>query len=287
MFALLRAAGTDMSHVRLPLADSDDVWARDHGPITVLEDGRARLLDFRFNGWGGKYPSARDDALSRHLAQAGAFGKTPMEHPDLVLEGGAIECDGAGTLLTTERCLLSPSRNPALGRTALEQRLQETLGVERILWLAHGGLAGDDTDGHIDTLARFTDTGTIVYQDCQDPRDEHFAPLQAMAKELAALRTAAGEPYRLIPLPLPHPLRNARGQRLPLGYANFLLINGAVLMPSYNDPADKNATAILATCFPEREIVPIDCRALTTQYGSLHCVTMQFPVEVTLPGIQQ
>lgn len=273
----LRAAGVDMDRVRLFAVPSNDTWARDHGPITVYGDSGPRLLDFVFNGWGGKYDAALDNQITPRLAAAGAFGDCPRVEVDLVLEGGGIETDGEGTLLTTASCLLAPTRNPQLDQPRLEARLGGLLGVDRFLWLHHGQLEGDDTDGHVDTVARFCTPDTIAYQGCGDPQDPHYAPLQAMAAELRGFRTRDGRPYRLVELPWPAPKRNAAGHRLPATYANFLIINGAVLLPVYDDPADAAAIAALRPAFPDREIVPIDCSALILQYGSLHCVTMQLP----------
>lgn len=276
---LLSAAGANPERCRLYLVPSNDAWARDHGPIAVYRAGQPVLLDFRFNGWGGKFACDLDDRITSRLHALGAFGVTPLEPVDLILEGGSIETDGQGTLLTTVECLLNPNRN-GLNRAAIEQRLRETLGITRFLWLRHGHLAGDDTDSHIDTLARFSDPRTIVYQGCADPTDPHFAPLQAMAGELRAFRTVDGESYRLIELPLPAPRYDEESQRLPAGYANFLILNGAVLTPTYGDPLDGIALERLRDCFPGREVVGIPCATLIRQYGSLHCVTMQLPAGV-------
>ncbi|MBL8250161.1 MAG: agmatine deiminase family protein [Candidatus Competibacter sp.] len=275
--ALLLAAGADIGRCRL-YADvpSNDIWARDHGPITIYRDGQPVLLDFRFNGWGDKFPHALDDRITARLHALGAFGETPLEPVALILEGGSVETDGAGTLLTTRHCLLNPNRN-GLDQATLEQRLRETLGINRFLWLEHGHLLGDDTDSHIDTLARFCDARTIAYQGCDDLADPHYEALHAMADELRAFRTAAGEPYRLIELPLPAARRDERGERLPAGYANFLILNGAVLVPGYGDPLDALARQRLAGCFPEREVVGVPCSTLIRQGGSLHCATMQLP----------
>ncbi|WP_026340667.1 agmatine/peptidylarginine deiminase [Thioalkalivibrio sp. ALJT] len=258
------------------LAPSNDSWARDHAAITVLEEGQPRLLDFVFNGWGGKYPAELDNAITRTLASQGVFGACVPEPIDMVLEGGSIESDGAGTLLTTRRCLLTPTRNPTLDRAAIERRLAQHLGARRILWLEHGQLEGDDTDAHIDTLARFCAPDTIAYVRCDDPQDPHYAELQAMEAELQALRQRDGEPYRLIPLPWPSAIIED-DRRLAATYANFLIINGAVLLPVYGDPADAVARKRLATAFPGRDIVTIDCRPIIRQGGSLHCLTMQYP----------
>ncbi|MDW5376923.1 agmatine deiminase family protein [Halomonas sp. HP20-15] len=277
LLATFRHLGVDTACLLFAEAPSDDSWARDHGPIAIERDGLPVLLDYRFTGWGGKFPAARDDALTARLQAAGVFA-APVEAHDLVLEGGAIDTDGAGTLLTTEACLLNPNRNPRLDRQALESRLREEMGIARVLWLRHGHLEGDDTDSHIDTLARFCDPQTIAYVRCDDPTDPHYAELRAMEEELEALRRADGEPYRLIPLPWPKPCFDPEdGHRLPATYANFLIINGAVLMPAYADSADARALAALAEAFPDHELIPIDCRSVIRQHGSLHCLTMQLP----------
>ena len=273
---LLHAAHADLARCRFHLVPSNDVWARDHGPITVYRDGQPVLLDFRFNGRGGKYACDLDDRITARLHALGAFDATPLESVDLILEGGSIETDGQGTLLTTTDCLLNPNRN-GLDPVALEQRLRETLGFTRFLWLRHGYLAGDDTDSHIDTLARFCDSRTIAYQGCDDPADPHYKPLRAMAEELRAFRTAEGEPYRLVELPLPAARHDENGNRLPAGYANFLILNGAVLVPVYDDPLDAVALKRLGDCFPNREVAGVPCATLIRQGGSLHCVTMQLP----------
>lgn len=277
---LLDGFGVERQQRRLYLASSNDSWARDHGPITVYRDGRPVLLNFHFNGWGRKFAFDLDNGITEKLHAAGAFGDTLMQSVDLVLEGGSIESDGEGVLLTTSQCLLAGNRNE-LSQGELERRLRVELGVERILWLEQGYLVGDDTDGHIDTLARFCDPETIAYQSCEDPGDEHFLPLGAMAEQLRSFRTIAGKPYRLIPLPLPQAIIDPDSQRqLPAGYANFLILNGAVLVPVYDDPADGIALEKLQAVFPGREVVGIDCRTLIRQYGSLHCVTMQLPAGV-------
>jgi agmatine deiminase len=278
--ALIEHARGRLSEIVFPLAPSNDVWARDHGPITVFESGKPLLLDFAFNGWGGKYPADLDNRLTRTLHVEGIYGPTPLRSDDFVLEGGSIDSDGQGTLLTTTRCLLAPTRNTGQSQEQVEARLHETLGIDRVLWLEHGFLAGDDTDSHVDMLARFCNERTIAYTACDDPGDEHFVELQRMAQELAALRTADGRPYRLVPLPLPHAKRNRDGDRLPASYTNFLIINGAVLAPVYSDPADEIALDRLRDCFPDREIVEIPCLPLIAQYGSLHCATMQLPAGV-------
>ncbi len=274
----LREAGAVAEHIRIFHVSSNDTWARDFGPITVIHAGKPLLLDFVFNGWGLKYPADRDNLISRSLRQQKTFGDTSMETIGLVLEGGSIESDGAGTLLTTSRCLLSPNRNPHLSREQLERALSHHLGSDRFLWLDHGYLEGDDTDSHIDTLARFASRDTIIHVDCDDPRDEHHAPIQSMVRQLQTFRTREGSPYRLIPLPWPSAVHDDEGRRLPATYANFLMINGAVLVPTYEDPNnDEKALNTLGEFFKDREIVGIPCLPLIHEGGSLHCLTMQLP----------
>jgi len=262
------------------LAPSNDTWVRDFGPLTVVERKRYRLLDFRFNAWGNKYPWDKDNAVSQHLARQHAFGKLRLRPVDWVLEGGSVETDGAGTLMTTAQCLLSPARNGDQSRADVEAAMLRHLGTDRVLWLDHGYLEGDDTDSHIDTLARFCTPSRICYVRCDDPEDSHYPALSAMEQELQAFRQRDGSAYELIPLPWPDAIHSDDGERLPATYANFLIINGAVLAPVYDVPQDDEALAILARCFPEREIIAINCRPLIEQHGSLHCLTMQLP-----PGV--
>ena len=263
--------------LRFHFAGSNDTWARDHGPITVLAGDRPLLLDFSFNGWGGKYPADLDNHINRTLHAAGAFGAAELRHVDFVLEGGSIDSDGAGTLLTTTTCLLSPTRNPGQTQRDIEAVLKRYLGTARVLWLQHGYLAGDDTDAHVDMLARFCDRRTIAHVSCDDSGDEHYGALQQMTTELRKMSTLEGEPYRLIPLPLPAPKYDHDGRRLPASYANFLIINDAVLVPQYDDLADNLVISRLADCFPRREMVPIPASSLIRQNGSIHCLTMQLP----------
>ena len=272
--ARLASARVDMARVRFVEVAYDDTWLRDSGPISLRDHDGYRLLDFRFTGWGGKFEAGRDDRLVKSLEEAGIFLKSYCQPIDFALEGGAIETDGAGTLLTTWRCL--HERHPELDRETLAGRLVGWLHQDRVLWLDHGYLEGDDTDAHIDTLARFASEDAIVFQGCDNAADTHYQELQAMARELAGLRTREGNPYRLFPLPWPQPIVD-ESRRLPASYANFLIINGAVLMPAYGDPADTRAQTVLAEAFPDREIVPVPCRPLIWQNGSLHCLTMQLP----------
>ena len=272
--ARLASARVDMQRVQFVEAAYDDTWLRDSGPITLVGPTGFRLLDFRFTGWGGKFEASLDDQLVQRLDEAGVFIKSERQPIDFALEGGAIETDGAGTLLTTWRCL--HERHPDVDRQTLSAQMAGWLQQQRVLWLDHGYLEGDDTDAHIDTLARFAGPDAIVFQDCNDSGDPHYRELQAMAAELAGLRRVDGSPYRLFALPWPQPIID-ENRRLAASYANFLIINNAVLMPAYGDPADVGAQAVLAEAFPGREIVPVPCRPLIWQNGSLHCITMQLP----------
>ena len=266
----------------------NDTWARDHGFITVEETSDLRpqtsdlkLLDFKFNGWGEKFPAELDNEINRHLYERGIVKGTYEPHLDFVLEGGSIESDGKGTIFTTQCCLMAPHRNQPLTKDEIEDRLKEWLGAERIVWLQHGSLIGDDTDGHIDTLVRICPGDTILYTG----GDEEHPDLVEMERELQELRTMEGKPYRLLKLPLPRPIYDTSDishqpsaiNRLPATYANYLVINGAVLVPTYNQPdLDAEAMRIIGEAFPDREIVGIDCQAVIRQHGSLHCCTMQY-----------
>ena len=270
----LRSNRVDMAKVRFVSVAYDDTWLRDSGPISLRDGDRLRLLDFRFTAWGGKFEAGRDDLLVETLAAQGVFGDAARQRIDFALEGGGIETDGNGTLLTTWRCL--HERHPDASREELTAQLSAWLHQDRVLWLDHGALEGDDTDAHIDTLARFAPGDAIVFQACDDEADSHYADLKAMADEIAALRTRDGKPYRLFPLPWAKPVLDD-GRRLAASYANFLIVNGAVLMPAYGDAADNAAADVLAAAFPGREIVQVPCRPLIWQNGSLHCITMQLP----------
>lgn len=263
-------------------APFDDTWIRDYGPLTVYRGGVPSLLDFRFDGWGGKFDASRDDEVTARLHGNGAFGDIALEPTPFVLEGGALESDGAGTLLTTRECW--KARHPDLSRGELERRFRDWFGADRVLWLAEGRLEGDDTDAHVDTLARFAAPDLIAYQACEDESDPHFRPLRRMADELAAFATPDGGAYRLAPLPWPGEIRDADGRRLPATYANFLFVNGAVLVPTYDVPADDEALARLGAALPDRKVVGVPCRELIWQNGSLHCTTMQMPAGVNLAG---
>ncbi|MDR3389721.1 MAG: agmatine deiminase family protein [Rudaea sp.] len=272
--ALLADAGVDAEKCNYVEIGYDDTWLRDSGPLT-LTDGRHFLLnDFRFTGWGGKFEASRDDCLIGGLFARDLFPGAEHRRVDWALEGGAIESDGAGTLLTTWRCL--HQRHPELSREQMTRILCDKFAATRVLWLERGYLQGDDTDAHIDTLARFAPADALVFQACDDVADPHFDELAAMRGELAALRTVDGKPYHLHPLPWARPITD-EGRRLAASYANYLIINGAVLVPAYGDPADAEAARIIAGAHPGREVIAVPCRSLIWQNGSLHCMTMQLP----------
>ena len=269
-----------MENVHFVQCPTNDTWARDHGAITLLGEAGPTLLDFKFNGWGLKFASDKDNQITRRLVEADALHGTYENRLGFVLEGGSIESDGQGTLLTTSECLLSPNRNGQMSQAEIEDYLRHTFHVQQVLWLDHGYLVGDDTDSHIDTLARFCPDDTIVYVQCNDEQDEHYNALRQMEEQLKTFRTLENKPYRLLPLPMADTVMED-GKRLPATYANFLILNEAVLYPTYAQPDNDCQTAkVLSQAFPDREIVGIDCRALICQHGSLHCVTMQYPVGV-------
>lgn len=258
---------------------TNDTWARDFGPITVEVGGVPLPLDFTFNGWGLKFAACFDNLVTSRLDAGGLFATRPESHRRFVLEGGSIESDGNGTILTTSECLLSPNRNPWMTREEITDYLCRSFGATRVLWLDHGALEGDDTDSHIDTLARLAPHDTIIYvAPPDDPSDPHFAPLTAMERQIKELTTADGAPYNLIALPMADPQYDEDGLRLPATYANYLVTNDAVLIPSYGSPRkDRLAADMLRICFPGHDVVQVDCRPLIRQHGSLHCVTMQLP----------
>lgn len=259
---------------------SNDTWARDHCGISVFKEGEPCLYDFTFNGWGLKFASDYDNQITRGLFKDGIFSKQVKYNnkKDFVLEGGAIESDGKGTLLTTSECLLSANRNSYLSKEGIENYLKESFGLDRILWLDHGYLAGDDTDSHIDTLARFCDEHIIAYVKCEDSNDEHYEALAKMEEQLRSFVDYEGNPYRLIPLPMAEAIYDDDNNRLPATYANFLIMNDIVLMPYYNNKEkDEAARMQLQKIFLSKRIIGVDCTALIQQHGSLHCVTMQYP----------
>lgn len=261
--------------------ETDDTWARDFGMIcTIGSDGQPIANDFQFNGWGLKFASSHDNLINSRLVECGAIDKSAYANRlSFVLEGGSIESDGEGALMTTSECLLSPNRNGGMTKEQIESELRKCFGCQKVIWLDHGFLEGDDTDSHVDTLARFMPGHAIVYSACTDPVDIHFEALKAMEDELKQATDSQGRPYRLVPLHIPSPIYSiAGGDRLPGTYANLLIINGAILMPTYGDKVwDKANADIIAREFPDYEVVCVDCRALIEQHGSLHCVTMQLP----------
>lgn len=281
--ARLAEMGAPLEYIHLYPVRSNDTWARDHGPLTVETESGMKLLDFNFNGWGNKYPAELDNQITRNLFGQGAFAAATLEAQDWVLEGGSIEADGCGTLMTTASCLLNPNRNPGLTQADIEQRLRDAFGVRKINWLHHGYLAGDDTDSHIDTLARLCPDNVIVYTACDDPEDEHYEELKKMETELQAFTDADGFPYRLLPLPWPGPLYNDADERLPATYANFLIVNEAVLVPIYDCLSDEDALEQISRAFPGYDVMGIPCATLVEQHGSLHCITMQLPEGVLEP----
>ena len=252
--------------------DTDDTWIRDFGAISIYKNGKRELLDFRFNAWGGKFECSLDDKVNQALYQKHFFIPSNLKNIDLILEGGSIESDGSGTLMSTSKCLLNPNRNPNLSKEDIESKLSELFGIDRILWLEHGELLGDDTDAHIDTLARFVSVDTIVYVSC-DEDDEHFKELELMKSELLCFKTAQNKPYKLIPLPLPS-AKYKNGSRLAATYANFLITNKAILLPTYDDVHDNDMVLLFKELFPDREIIPIDSVRLIEEGGSVHCSTM-------------
>lgn len=270
----------DISIYEMPI---NDTWARDHGFITVIEDGKPVLLDFQFNGWGLKFASYLDNLINRtlfgmFLANAGAKYEN---HLSTVFEGGSIESDGEGTLMTTSECLLSPNRNGAWNRQYIESHLLETFGAKKLLWLDNGYLAGDDTDSHIDTLARFAPKNTIMYVKCDNESDEHYKALKQMESNLQQFTNAKGEPYTLVALPMCSPIFDDE-ERIPATYANFLFVNNAVLVPIYGIDEDEEALNVFKNTFSDIEVVPINCSSLIKQHGSLHCATMQFPKDIKI-----
>ncbi|MDA3900257.1 MAG: agmatine deiminase family protein [Spirochaetes bacterium] len=265
-------------NIRIVFCETNDTWCRDYGPLSIIHDGKPVLLDFCFNGWGLKFAADRDNMVTSHLYNKETFAPHVVRANMLnfVLEGGSIESDGCETIMTTSDCLMSPNRNGGYSRLEIEQNLCKFFGASRILWLTSGALDGDDTDSHIDTIARFCDKQTIAYVQCNDRTDSHYEQLKEMERQLQLFRTADGTPYRLIPLPMADAVYYQQ-ERLPATYANFLIINGAVLFPEYGTDKDLVAHEALQLAFPDYTIKGINCSVLIRQHGSLHCITMQFP----------
>lgn len=260
-----------LSYYRIP---TNEPWCRDHGPIFLTREKEPRLaiVDWDYNAWGGKYPPCDLDEVVP--TRVGEILGTPVFYPRMILEGGSIDVNGAGALLTSESCLLNPNRNPTLGRTEIEQRLRDYLGVTEILWLGDG-IEGDDTDGHIDDLARFVDERTVVTVVEENRADANYEPLQENLMRLRAMRSN-GEPLEIITLPMPAKIVR-EDLRLPASYANFYIANECLLLPTFNDPNDARAESTLAKLFPTRRIIPIDCTELIWGLGAFHCLTQQQP----------
>lgn len=274
--ALLDEAGV-RGDVRLIEIPTNDAWVRDHGAIFVVREAadgpRLAATDWGYNAWGGKYPPFdADDAVP---AQMAAELGVPRFEGGMILEGGSIEVNGAGLLLTSEACLLNPNRNPGLSRADIEARLKAFLGVERVLWLGDG-IVGDDTDGHVDDVTRFVSADTVVTVVEPDTSDPNHAPLAENLERLRGMTTLEGRPLRIVELPMPRPVY-IRGERMPASYANFYIGNGAVIVPVYDDPADAMALALIGRLFPGRTVVPLDCRTLIWGLGAFHCLTQQVP----------
>ena len=262
---------------------TNDTWTRDYGYISIIEDGEVKLLDFSFDGWGGKFESRLDNALNTTLHKKGYLGTTPLETIDFVLEGGSIESDGEGTILTTTACLCNPNRNGGFLKEKIEEKLKKYLGTKKVLWLDYGYLAGDDTDSHIDTLARFVSVDTIAYIQCLDVEDEHYIELQKMEEQLKSFKMLNGNPYNLVALPMVSAKYDRENNRLPATYANFLITNQALLYPTYGVAEDRIVHEIFKELFSNREIIPIECSRLIEEGGSLHCSTMQISTTLQHP----
>ena len=268
----------DLSNITIVEIPINDTWARDHAAITVQEGNDFLIYDFMFNGWGLKFAADKDNLITKQLFEKGIYNSTKLINPDFVLEGGSIESDGMGTLLTTTNCLLSPNRNPHFSKQEIEHKLIKLFGLKRVLLLENGHLLGDDTDAHIDTVARFCDENTIAYVQCTDENEIHYTDLKKMETELQQFKTLDNKPYQLIPLPMADAIyAEDDNRRLPATYANFLILNDVVLMPTYGVAQDESAIQQLQKAFPSKKVIGIDCRALLLQHGSLHCITMQYP----------
>jgi len=278
--ALLNSANISLNRVHFVVTPTNDTWARDHGPLTcaaIDSPEQLKVYDFTFNGWGNKFESALDNQINRTLVKELSNTNNHYQALNMVLEGGGIEINEHGVLLTTSECLLNKNRNPDLNPSDIEALLKEHLGATSFLWVDHGYLAGDDTDSHIDTLVRFAPNNTLVYVKCDDETDEHYSALDAMEKQLKTFKTADNTPYNLIELPWPKAAYDDEQTRLPATYANYLIINNAVLVPTYNDANDERALAQVQKAYPEHRIVGINCQPIIEQFGSLHCITMQLP----------
>lgn len=279
--------GCDMKFITLVEADFNDTWTRDYGPISVIRDDRLRALDFGFNAWGLKFAADKDNLVNLNLRNKSVIpAEIYRNQRDFVLEGGSIETDGHGTVLTTTRCLCSPNRNGGLSKEEVASQLAIRLGCDHVLFLDYGALEGDDTDSHIDTLARIAPGNSIFFTGCRNVDDTHFEELLRMRAQLTMMRNAEGEPFNLIELPMPDPVYDDDGSRLPATYANYLVVNDTIFMPSYRQPAnDSLAAKLVRLAFPEHNVVCVDCVTLLKQHGSLHCATMQLPKGLLNPVV--
>jgi agmatine/peptidylarginine deiminase len=268
----------NVSYVNIP---TNDTWCRDFGAITINNGNRIAICDFKFNAWGNKFNWELDNSVTPEMINKNLFSCEKINCQDFILEGGSVETDGKGTLLVTSQCLLTPTRNPHMNKAEIESYLCTTLGVKKVLWLDYGAFQGDDTDSHIDTLARIGPNNSIVYAGCEDENDAHFNELNKMEQQLSTFTDVDNIPYKLYKLPFPTPIYDEEGERLPATYANYIIVNDAVLVPTYNQPDnDARALAVIQKAFPNHEIVGVNCNALIKQHGSLHCITMQFPKNV-------
>lgn len=273
----LEAMSVPLEYVYFYPIDTRDIWVRDYGPLTVKLAQGVKLIDFAFNGCGGRYPSTLDSQVTKKLQAQNAFPAADFESLDFVLEGGAVETDGQGTLLASKTCLLNANRNPGLTASEIEARVKSYFGVNKINYLEHGFLLGDETDGHIDNLARLCPNNTIVYVACDDEQDEHYPELKKMETELRALTANNGQAYRLLPLPWPGTLLSEGDKRLPVTYASFVVINECVLVPIYDALSDEDALDVVSQAFPGFEIMGIPCSTLLEQGGSLHRIILPLP----------
>ena len=272
--------------IRYVKLDFNDTWTRDYGPISIVKDDRLRALDFGFNGWGLKFQSDKDNLINLQMRDSDLLQNGVYKNKRaIILEGGSVETDGNGTVLTTTRCLCSPNRNGGLSKEKAIKMLADNLGADHVLMLDYGALEGDDTDSHIDTLARLAPGNIILFTGCRDIDDSQFEELLKMRAQLTLFRNSMGEPFNLIELPLPNAIYDENGERLPATYANYLVTDSVVFVPTYGQPQnDHLAMQTIKIAFPDHKIVGIDCTTLIKQHGSLHCATMQLPTGILQPN---
>ncbi|MDR3346990.1 MAG: agmatine deiminase family protein, partial [Helicobacteraceae bacterium] len=275
----LKSVHIPADRLRIFECETNDTWARDFGFLSVEDNGKTLLMNFEFNGWGLKFAANHDNQINARLDESGIFAPAAMQKNNWILEGGSVESDGKGTIMTTSNCLFAPNRNNAIDRAFFEDVFRRDLGANRIVWIENGHLENDDTDAHIDTLARFCDDETIAFVVCDDKRDTHYEPLAKMKEEILALKRTDGSSYRFVELPMVAPLYY-ENDRLPASYANFLIINQAVIAPIYGVHTDRKALDMLQRAFPNRVIVPIRSEVVVRQHGSVHCLTMQIPATI-------